>query len=308
MGTSSSYGGAGPGNPLIPSWLEGGGAPPGPPEAPPDGRPTAPEPHATTPGGRNGNGPQHGSGVAAGGRQPAGAVPLGGVATGTVDFGAARSNFSRFAGSNGVSRRALGRAVASHVRSAGGGARAASRMGSSRAAGAAIAGFVGDAARHGLIEALRTLNLANLAGRPLVEIFGALIDVMCPEGGTIDEGIARDAFVEAMVELTERGVERVEDLGADGMSEFFENFVTHSIEGRLENDIAMRAVTLPTDTAAAQRVQDILRDFTRRAVRDAVANAGDLQNVAPEGVAAWVDIVYAQSFELLRAYGEEEAE
>jgi hypothetical protein len=289
MGTAGSYGGSAPGNILTPSFVSNddipvaGTTPEGGPEPPPQGAAKGELeriPVAAPP-------------------PPAAAIP--------VDFGNARRSFTSFARSGGHNRRALGRAMSSYVSAANGGRHAARHMGASRAAGAALAGFLADVARHGVTEALRTLNLSALAGRPPAEMFAALIDVFCPEGGTIDEAIAREAFVEMIIELTEIGVADVADLAPDRMPEIFELFVAHAIEARIENDIAMKAVALPTNTAAAQRVQDVLCDFVRRAVHDVVAQAADFRQLAEDRIKGWVDTVYAQAFELLRVLGESEA-
>ena len=74
-------------------------------------------------------------------------------------------------------------------------------MGSSLQTGAGLVRFLNDAAANGVREALRTLNLEGLAGRPIEEIFAGLSDYICPEGGSIDEGIARDAFIETIGDL-----------------------------------------------------------------------------------------------------------
>jgi hypothetical protein len=180
-------------------------------------------------------------------------------------------------------------------------------MGASRNTGAGLAGFLSDVARRGVTEALRTLNLSGLAGRPPAEIFGALVDVFCPDGGTIDEAIAREAFVEMIVELAEIGITDVSVLAADRMPDIFELFIVHAIEARIENDIAMKAVSVPDNTAAAQRVQDILCDFVRRAVHDVMTQAPDFRTLAEDRIKGWVDTVYAQAFELLRILGEAES-
>lgn len=294
MGTASSYGGSAPRNPLLPSWL----AEPTPPALLPD----VSQPGASV---APGNGePENSSGM------PLVAAPINmpSAMPGTIaDFGGARGNFTRFARSGGHDLRALGRAVSSYVRGTGGGARAAQRMGPSRSAGAALAGFLADAANRGFAETLRTLNLPGLAGRPPAEMFAALIDVFCPEGGTIDEAIARHAFVEMIVDLAELGIETITELTPDRMPELFERFAAHAIEARLQNDIALKAVLLPPNTTAAQRVQDVLSEFVRRAVHDVVARAEDLRRLTQQRISGWVDMIYAQTFELLRVYAETEA-
>ena len=295
MGTASSYGGSAPANPLLPTWLADPIAPAAlTPDMPPD----------TSVAPRNGE-PENSTGTPLVAAPPISALP---AMPGTIaDFGSARSNFTRFARSGGHDRRALGRAVSSYVRGTGGGMRAAQRMGSSRSAGTALAGFLADAANRGFAEALRTLNLPGLAGRPPAEMFASLIDVFCPEGGTIDEAIARNAFVEMIIDLAELGIETITELAPDRMTELFERFAAHAIEARLENDIALKAVLLPPNTAAAQRVQDVLSEFVRRAVHDVVVRAEDLRRLTQQRISGWVDMVYAQAFELLRVYAETEA-
>ena len=146
MGTSSAFGGPAGGTPLVPSWLgmggDGGTAPDG---VSPDGSPTGGSAPAVPP-----VPPE---------RPP---IPPPGS---TTRFVAARNNFSRFAGSGGRDRASLGRAVSHYVGTSSGGARAAAaRMGSSRAAGGRLLGFLSDAVARGASEALRALNLGALAG------------------------------------------------------------------------------------------------------------------------------------------------
>jgi len=149
MGTAGSYGGSGRGNALLPTWLAG-----------------ADEPLNASDG--DGVAPENADNPDAEAAPPRPAVEPTGF---PVDFGNARANFTSFARSGGHDRRALGRATSSFVRAAGGGARAARHMGASRSAGVALAGFLVDAARRGVDEALRTLNLPGLAGRPPAEIY-----------------------------------------------------------------------------------------------------------------------------------------
>src|SRR5579859_166272 len=179
MGTSSSSSGPRGGTPLVPSWLPGGAGPP------------------------NGRSPLQGPDGGPGTAPTLGAVPLpSAIPAGGAPrplpppppipdrFRAPRANFSRFASSGGRDRASLGRAVAGYVSTASGGARqAARRMGSSRRAGAGLLGFLSQAQVRGVTEALRSVHLEAFAGRPIEEIFLALIDIFCPDGGTIDEGV-----------------------------------------------------------------------------------------------------------------------
>lgn len=283
MGTSSAYGGPGNGTPLVPTWLEPDGVPPTedrpdddlldvPPPTPPNLRPVQPPPMA--------------------GR-----------------FTGPRSNFTRFASSGGRDTASLGRAVSGYVSTTSGGARqAARRMGSSRAAGANLLGFLSDVRSRGAREALRTLNLEGLAGRPIEEVFLGLIDYVCPDGGPVDEGIAREAFIETIADLAENGVTDLDTLTPDQMQTVFELYATHAIEARLCNDIGAKTVVLPRDVRAAEQVQAQLQDFIRRGVSDALTTVrGTLQTLTRDKVLGFVGQVYEQAHEILRIFGEAEA-
>lgn len=295
MGTSSPYGGPGGDTPLVPSWLSGGepgGTPPG---GPPEGSPPQPE---------NGNPPS----VPPSPRQPPDRSPPPPADRGR--FRAARTNFSRFARSGGSDRASLGRAVSGYVSTASGGARtAAQRMGSSRSSGARLIGFLSDVSANGTRAALRTLNLENLAGRPVEEIFLGLADYVCPNTGTVDESIARDAFIETIADLAGAGITDLDGLTVDQIQTFFEIYATHAIEARLCNDIGTKAVSFPTDIQAAQQVQAQLQDFIRRGVSDALTQArADFEALTPVRVLDFVEGVYKTAFEILEVMGEEEAQ
>ncbi|MCB1924147.1 MAG: hypothetical protein KDJ27_10445 [Gammaproteobacteria bacterium] len=292
MGTSNAYGGAGGGTPLIPSWLqddsdagtgkgEGDGNGTQPPS--PDGLPLAVPPAPTT--------------------RPT--VPAGA----SDRFTSARSNFTRFVSSGGSDRRSLGRAVSQYVsKSTGGSRQAARRMGPSRGTSAGLVRFLNDASTNGVREALRSLNLERLAGQPIEEVFAGLADYICPEGGSIDEGIARDAFVETIADLAGAGITDIDALTPGQIQTVFELYATHAIEARIYNDIGTKVVILPANPRAAERVQAQLRDFIQRGVSDAVNAAGiNIQSLTPDAVMGFVSDVYQSAFDVLRAMGDGEA-
>lgn len=288
MGTSSSFGGAGGGTPLVPSWLDGGGdtsPPPTPgtpaPAATPDSVPTAPA------------------------ARPA---PTAAPGSGRR-FSDARRNFSTFTGSGGSDRRSLGRAVSTYVsQSSGGAATAARRMGSSRASAARLAGFFGGVQRDGLAETLRSLDLGDLAGQPIESVFAGLADYICPEGGSIDEGIAREAFIETVADLAQAGIHDIDALSPDQMQTVFELYAAHTIEARMCNDIGARMVTLPSNPGAAERVQTQLHEFILRGVSDALGALGTaVGSLTLDRVTAFVSDVYQSAFEILEALGKAEA-
>jgi len=292
MGTSNGNGGQGGRTPLVPSWLPSDDLPAPAPQPAPDGTPPDQDPADGPP------------------------VPLPPPlppippAADADRFTAARSNFSRFVSSGGSDRASLGRALSQYVSTSSGGSRAAAqRMGSSRAAGAQLLGFLSSAVANGTAQALRALNLQNLAGRPIEEVFVGLIDYVCPEGGSLDEGIAREAFIETIADLAQNGVENLDNLTVDQMQTIFELYAAHAIETRLCNDIGMKAITLPADAAQAAALQKQLFDFVRRSVADAMTQARTaMVALTPEKVSGFVTQVYEQAFTVLQTMGEMEAE
>jgi hypothetical protein len=87
---------------------------------------------------------------------------------------------------------------------------------------------------------------------------------VCPDGGTIDEGIAREAFIETITDLASAGITDLDGLTPDQMQTVFELYATNAIEARLCNDIGAKTVILPSNSRQAARVQAQLNDFIRR--------------------------------------------
>ncbi|GFO67491.1 hypothetical protein GMLC_10700 [Geomonas limicola] len=182
-------------------------------------------------------------------------------------------------------------------------------MGSARGAGSRLLGFLSDAVARGATEALRSLNLGALAGRPIEEIFLGMSDYVCPDGGSIDEGIAREAFIETIADLAAAGITELDGLSADQVQTVFELYATNAIEARLCNDIGMKIIILPADSREAAGVQAQLKDFILRAVSDALTTTSTaVAALTPDRVLQFVGGVYEQAFEILRTMGEGEAE
>lgn len=290
MGTSNANGGQGGDTPLIPTWLPPDGSPPPAPQPPAAPPPTDPLLGARAP-------------------TPPILPPIPPAAA-ADRFTAARGNFSRFAGSGGTDRASLGRALSSYVSSALDGSRtAAQRMARSPASGVPLLSFLSGAVANGPREALRALNLERLAGRPIEEVFLGLMEYVCPEGGTLDEGIARDAFIETIADLAENGIADFDNLTPDQMQTIFELYATHAIETRLCNDIGMKSITLPADAAHAASLQRQLVDFVRRTVSDSMTQArAAMQALTPERVFGFVTRVYEQAYAIMQTMAEAETE
>jgi hypothetical protein len=180
-------------------------------------------------------------------------------------------------------------------------------MGSSRSVGAQLYNFLSDVQNRGAQEALRSLNLQALAGKPIEEVFLGLADYVCPTGGTVDEGIARDAFIETIADLATLGIDDLDSLTPDQMNTVFEMYATHAIEARISNDIGTKSIALPSDLKAVERVQAQLRDLIRRGVSDALARAAASAGaMTMNRVLDFVTGVYELAFEVLQTLGDAE--
>ncbi len=296
MGTSSSFKGQSGDTPLIPSWLNDN-------DSLYNGTGGEPNASAETQSVQNNIHPDPS-------QSPAQAnIPIPTIAD-RLRFTAARKNFSRYIKSGGDDRRSLGRAVSHYIGASLGGPRtAAIRLGSARVASSRLISFLADAVNRGADAALKALNLDALVGLPIQEILVGLSDYICPDGGTIDEGIAREAFIETIVELSEEDITNLDELTGEQIQTVFEIYAAHTIEIRLYNDIGTNSIKLPHDEIEVERIQAQLNDFIRRGVSDALAaNKIPTASLTPDRVLQFVDEIYSQSYDILLNLCEAESE
>jgi hypothetical protein len=84
--------------------------------------------------------------------------------------------------------------------------------------------------------------------------------------------------------------------------------MTHTVEERLYNDIGANTVILPEDEKEVENVQDQLHDFIQNGVADALTSVrNQIDGITPEKMTSFIDTVYEQTFTLLLAFGNKEA-
>jgi hypothetical protein len=170
-----------------------------------------------------------------------------------------------------------------------------------------VLGVFRDFQRYGVPDTLRRLNLADLTGRSLQDVFLGLTDVVCQDGGSIDEGIARDAWLETVADLDALAGVDADTLTADQMRDAFLSFITHTIEGRLFQDIGTKGFKFAVDLAAIESFEHQLRSYIRRSVRDSFS--GDLTapaTLSNQEINAIVDRTYDEAWELMVTFGDVE--
>ena len=305
MGTSNSYGGSGGSKPLIPSWLNSGDGP--------DGSQSTPTPlsQSTI---ADADGPANElpgvfPSIDGTGRPVAPMLPPTLPVGDPLRYTSARKNFTRFIASGGQDRRSLGRAVSQYIsRSSGGSRNAAERMAVSRRSTARLADVLNTAVGSSASAALRSIGLERLAGRPIEEIFLGIMEVVCPDGGAIDDSIAREAFVETIVNLAENGITNFDGLNTAQVQTILELNIAHAIEARLCNDIGTQSITLPRDDKAAADIQVQIFEFVERSVSDAFVTNQMGPSMTQAQVTRTIDTVYEQAYSILQSMAEAEVD
>ena len=290
MGTSGATRGSQSGTPLVPTWLdepqtgmlpgsEDGEYPPGDGDVPP-----MPEEPDVTP-------------------RPVIQPP-----PEPERFRQARGNFSRFASSGGADNGALRRAVRDYVRSGTrGGSNAVRRMGSSRTAASNMLGVFRGIQRDGLPETLRQLNLQDLIGSSPQDVFLGLTEVICQDGGPIDEAVGRDAWLETIAEIAQFGIDDLETLTGDQIREFFLSFIAHAIEVRLYQEIGVNGFRFAENMDNIETFDAGFRSYIERAVHDSFSSdLTALSAMSDRDIRTAVDKTYQDAWELLEMLGDHE--
>jgi len=290
MGTSGSSKGPGSGTPLVPTWLDE-------PTTNPLGN-GVPENGVDQP---NGEGSEPPESPNENDSKPEIQPP-----PESKRFQSARTNFSRFAKSDGSDSSALRRAVRDYVRSGTrGSANATRRMGSSRVTASGALGVLRGFQSDGVDTTLRSLNLNYLIGRSAEEIFVGLTDTICEDGGSIDEAIARDAWLETVAELDSIGIDNLDVLTADQVSEMFLRFVSHAIETRLFQDIGSKSFQVTGSVSEIRSFEAQFRNYIQRAVRDSFSSdLEELPTLSDTRISEIVDRTYQDAWDILEAWGD----
>lgn len=291
MGTSTGFGGGKNSNPLIPSWIGGGEA---------GAEPDAGDPGAGDPG-SNGEEDRRSADRPDGTDQPQAQPPK--------RYTGPRGSFTKYTKSAGSDRRALGRAVSSFVtRTSGGTSSTARRMSSERSAAASLAGVLSRAstAPGGIREIVQTLNFGSLATRPIGDIYAALVDVICPPDGDLDDAHAREAYLEAVNEVMRNQPPDLERPSPETIKDIIGKFIANAVHQRIVTAIGAGLVTLPTNLAEIRAVENGLKAFLRNCANETMEEfSGDFPetDLGPE-----IDSIFERAVEIINVNAEETME
>lgn len=215
-------------------------------------------------------------------------------------FRAPRAGFTSFARTG--DRETLNRALGQYVGSASGGSRtAAHRMAGPQRTASRILSFAQAVASAGTPEALKQFGLKDYQGKTVDEILPLLIDTLCLDpGGSIDEGIARDALADAIADLSEQGLDMTNEFSEEQLRELFIGYVSNSIKDRVINDVGVNSLSVPNDTHAVQSIEATLSAVVSGCVRDAVGGPlSDFGSIGSQQLTNVIQEIYEAAYNLL---------
>jgi len=220
-------------------------------------------------------------------------------------FSIPRTNFTRFIndnrlGNNGSSRH-LNRAVSHYVRnSLGGSSNATVRLGAARTSTFRMFSIFNNIITHGVDATQRAFRLGDIIGKKASEALLLIGSFVCPDGGSTDEGIARDSYIEAIIAMPELQEKNIETLSPPEFLAFTQHYMAKVIEDRLINDIGTKIFSLPDSVAQIDEIQRQLSGFISGAVSDAVTKLDiDISQIDSSQVKNIVDSIYKKSYDLL---------
>ncbi|HEY8803949.1 MAG TPA: Qat anti-phage system associated protein QatB [Clostridium sp.] len=261
MGTSNSNQGQKGGTPLVPSWLDDDGTNG---DIEPEDRPIP---------------------------------PLGD----NERFRIPRGDFTKYVNSSGRNGTYLHKAVNGYVNNSLGGAKnATSRLGAAKASSGRLISIFNGISNSGLNSTLEEHGLGTLIGRSVNEIFIGIVDFICPDGGSTDEGIARSSFIETLSILDELGITDIDEMNENQFLTLTETYISNVIQARLINDIGNKSINLPDDIGTVDAIQNQIGAFIQGAVCDAIVQLDmSIRNITPEETRNIVEKIYETSYTIL---------
>lgn len=216
-------------------------------------------------------------------------------------FSVPRNNFTRYVNSGGNGDGKLHRAVNHYVRhSLGGSQKATSRLGSAKSSTTRLFSVFNSFVSHGVAETSRVYNLGDIIGKSASDVLLRIMDFVCPDGGSTDEGIARNSYIEALSTLPDWENKPIESLTASEFLAFAEIYMANVVEERLVNDIGNKLFALPNDVVEVEILQGQLKEYIKGAVSDAVSKLKiDIRSIDTSQTKAIVDSIYRTAYDIL---------
>lgn len=213
-------------------------------------------------------------------------------------FSVPRGNITRFSG--GGDSGDLHRAVSQYVKhSSGGVSNAVKNLGSARNSTAKLIEVLGAFSRGGATDVQEYLKCYNLIGKPAAEAFREITELICDDGGTTNEGIVRDAYLDTLAETLELREIMFEKLNPEQILVILEGMVSRVVMGKLLNDIGRKVLHIPESLKKAGNVKKRIMEFVKGVVSDAFARLKiDPSSIRIDQSHQITDQVYYQVFSI----------
>lgn len=217
-----------------------------------------------------------------------------------------RGNLTKYINSEGKSKDYLRSATSEYIKKSIGGSRNATiRLGAGRASTTKLVNILSYISKYGVENTGIKFQLGDLVGKNAKDFFIDIIDFVCPDGGIIDEGIARSSYIEAIEDIPELSNRNIEELSEQELLVFIKIYMTNVVEQRLINDIGNKVVSLPNDLNIVETLQDQIKDYIYGAISDSIINLNvEIKNIESEDVSKIVDLMYEQAYSILASVEE----
>lgn len=191
-------------------------------------------------------------------------------------FANPKGYMTRFAGSGiGGSDGNLRSAVSQYVRMSTGGAKnAVLRLGSARNSTVHLIRSIGAFSSGGVTGVQQYLKVYNLEGKRADEALRNITDLICPDGGTTNEGIVRDAYIDTIADIPDLRLLNFEDLTLDQLMIVLQGCITRVVIGKLLNDIGNKVLNIPESLLHVLDLKDRMITFVKGIVNDAFLRLG----------------------------------
>lgn len=269
MGTSTPNKGPNSNNPLVPTWLEGGG----------------------------GESQQQQQGTP----QKTQIKPESGQR-----FKAPRSDMNRYfrTGDTGSMKRGISR----YVKNTGGKSSAVKRMGSSTKAAGNLLSFLTDVAQRGTDAVAKSFNLTLKPNETADELLLRVSDQICDvTTSNIPDAVARSAYIETVIEMTTTmGITDLSSITPEQINASLSCFIGKSVTERIINDIGNNVVAEKANPEQLQKTLRELGGYIEGCASDAISNLiSDGLDIMDTELIGQIDEIYTNVFEILESVGDE---
>ena len=213
-------------------------------------------------------------------------------------FSEPRGNMTRFARNGNTDN--FERAVSQYVtKSIGGTHNAVQRLGTARRSTAILFGAVGSFYRNGAAGTQEFLKTYSLIGKNADEALISITDIVCSDGGTTNEGIVRDAYIDTIAETAELRMLNFEELQPEQMLLILQGCIARVVIGKILNDIGNKLIVIPESLQNVKNLKKQMILYVEGVVKDSFTRLNiHPDSIHPEETQELTNSVYEQIYSI----------